>query len=137
MAQLAREGFDPAFGARPLKRVIQREIGDKASMLILGGEVADGGTIVVRAGGPDDGLLIRQATPGVIDHGGSDPWRERDRVSRKWRAGGCDEFEATAVGLGEATGERQPRPCAARWSLGRSNSVGRDRREPPGRRPRS
>ncbi len=56
MAQLAREGFDPAFGARPLKRVIQREIGDKASMLILGGEVTDGGTIQVRAG--DDGLQI-------------------------------------------------------------------------------
>jgi ATP-dependent Clp protease ATP-binding subunit ClpB len=59
MAQLAREGFDPAFGARPLKRVIQREIGDKASMLILGGEVGDGGTIAVRAS--DDGLQITAA----------------------------------------------------------------------------
>ncbi len=58
MAQLAREGFDPAFGARPLKRVIQREIGDKASILILNGEVGDGGTIAVRAGGPDEGLLV-------------------------------------------------------------------------------
>ena len=58
MAQLAREGFDPAFGARPLKRVIQREIGDKASMLILGGDVVEGGTIAVRAGGPDAGLII-------------------------------------------------------------------------------
>jgi ATP-dependent Clp protease ATP-binding subunit ClpB len=61
MAQLAREGFDPAFGARPLKRVIQREIGDKASMLILGGEVAEGGTIAVRAGGPDGGLTVSAA----------------------------------------------------------------------------
>ena len=61
MAQLAREGFDPAFGARPLKRVIQREIGDKASMLILGGEVADGGTITVRAGGADEGLIVSAA----------------------------------------------------------------------------
>jgi ATP-dependent Clp protease ATP-binding subunit ClpB len=56
MAQLAREGFDPAFGARPLKRVIQREIGDRASLLILDGSVGDGGTIVVRAG--DDGLVV-------------------------------------------------------------------------------
>ena len=56
MAQLAREGFDPAFGARPLKRVIQREIGDPASLLILGGEVAEGASIVVRAGG--DGLSV-------------------------------------------------------------------------------
>ncbi len=61
MAQLAREGFDPAFGARPLKRVIQREIGDQASMLILGGEVTDGGTIEVRAGGPDEGLRVTAA----------------------------------------------------------------------------
>jgi ATP-dependent Clp protease ATP-binding subunit ClpB len=61
MAQLAREGFDPAFGARPLKRVIQREIGDKASMLILGGDVVEGGTIAVRAGGPDQGLLVTAA----------------------------------------------------------------------------
>ncbi len=61
MAQLAREGFDPAFGARPLKRVIQREIGDKASMLILGGEVVEGGTIAVRAGGPDEGLVVSAA----------------------------------------------------------------------------
>ena len=37
MAQLAHEGYDPAFGARPLKRVIQREIGDPASLLILDG----------------------------------------------------------------------------------------------------
>jgi ATP-dependent Clp protease ATP-binding subunit ClpB len=61
MAQLAREGFDPAFGARPLKRVIQREIGDKASMLILGGDVVEGGTIAVRAGDPDEGLLVTAA----------------------------------------------------------------------------
>ncbi len=61
MAQLAREGFDPAFGARPLKRVIQREIGDRASMLILGGDVGEGGTIAVRAGGPDDGLIVSAA----------------------------------------------------------------------------
>ena len=47
MKLLATEGFDPAFGARPLKRVIQREIGDPAAMLLLDGKVADGGTITV------------------------------------------------------------------------------------------
>jgi ATP-dependent Clp protease ATP-binding subunit ClpB len=61
MAQLAREGYDPAFGARPLKRVIQREIADPASLLILEGEVTDGGTIAVRAGGPDEGLRVTAA----------------------------------------------------------------------------
>jgi ATP-dependent Clp protease ATP-binding subunit ClpB len=44
---LAKAGYDPAFGARPLKRVIQREIGDRAAMLILDGKVHDGGSIVV------------------------------------------------------------------------------------------
>ena len=39
---LAREGYDPAFGARPLKRVIQREIGDRAAVLILEGKVHEG-----------------------------------------------------------------------------------------------
>ena len=58
MAQLAREGFDPAFGARPLKRVIQREIGDQASLLILDGSVSEGGTLKVRAGGAEEGLLV-------------------------------------------------------------------------------
>ena len=36
---LAREGFDPAFGARPLKRLIQREIGDRLAMALLDGAV--------------------------------------------------------------------------------------------------
>ena len=48
---LAREGYDPAFGARPLKRVIQREIGDRAAVLILEGKVHEGGAIVVDAAG--------------------------------------------------------------------------------------
>jgi ATP-dependent Clp protease ATP-binding subunit ClpB len=57
-AQLAREGYDPAFGARPLKRVIQREIADPASLLILEGAVAEGGTITVRAGDSASGLEV-------------------------------------------------------------------------------
>ncbi len=59
MAQLAREGYDPAFGARPLKRIIQREIGDPASILILDGTVGEGDTISVRSG--DDGLVVTAA----------------------------------------------------------------------------
>jgi ATP-dependent Clp protease ATP-binding subunit ClpB len=44
---LAREGFDPAFGARPLKRVIQREIGDRLAMALLEGTFAEGDAITV------------------------------------------------------------------------------------------
>ena len=54
---LARDGYDPAFGARPLKRVIQREIGDRAAVLILEGKVHEGGSIVVDATG-DDGSTV-------------------------------------------------------------------------------
>ena len=56
MQLLAHEGFDPAFGARPLKRVIQREIGDRAAVLILEGKVTEGGTLrvgVAPGDGPD------------------------------------------------------------------------------------
>ena len=44
---LAREGYDPAYGARALKRLIQREIQDPLSMKILAGEFHEGDTIVV------------------------------------------------------------------------------------------
>jgi len=48
---LAAVGFDPDFGARPLKRVIQREIGDRASVLILEGKVGEDSALVVDAVG--------------------------------------------------------------------------------------
>ncbi|MCL2594665.1 MAG: ATP-dependent chaperone ClpB [Promicromonosporaceae bacterium] len=44
---LALEGFDPAYGARPLRRLIQREIGDRLAKMLLAGEVSDGNTIIV------------------------------------------------------------------------------------------
>jgi len=47
MATLAHEGYDPSFGARPLKRVIQRVISDPAAVLILEGKVGDGDTVTV------------------------------------------------------------------------------------------
>ncbi len=60
VAHLAREGFDPAFGARPLKRIIQREIGDRAAMLLLEGKVAEGGVIHVDVD-PTGGVLTVSA----------------------------------------------------------------------------
>ncbi len=47
MAQLAHDGYDPSFGARPLKRVIQREISDPAALLILEGKASEGDTVTV------------------------------------------------------------------------------------------
>ena len=44
---LAERGYDPAFGARPLKRVIQRELGDRLAMALLDGTIADGQHVTV------------------------------------------------------------------------------------------
>jgi len=53
---LADEGYDPVFGARPLKRVIQRAIQDPLAEMILAGDVIDGAEVSVDAG--PDGLLV-------------------------------------------------------------------------------
>jgi len=53
---LADEGYDPVFGARPLKRVIQRALQDPLAGMILAGDVSDGMIVTITAGA--DGLLI-------------------------------------------------------------------------------
>ncbi|HEY0214545.1 MAG TPA: ATP-dependent chaperone ClpB [Paenirhodobacter sp.] len=53
---LADEGYDPVYGARPLKRVIQRTLQDPLAELILSGTVLDGETVKVTAG--PDGLVV-------------------------------------------------------------------------------
>ena len=53
---LADEGYDPVFGARPLKRVIQRALQDPLAEMLLAGDVADGDTVTVSAG--SEGLII-------------------------------------------------------------------------------
>jgi ATP-dependent Clp protease ATP-binding subunit ClpB len=55
---LAAEGFDPLYGARPLKRLVQKEIGDGLARLILRGEVQDGQRVRVAAGADGDGLAL-------------------------------------------------------------------------------
>jgi ATP-dependent Clp protease ATP-binding subunit ClpB len=53
---LAVEGYDPSYGARPLRRLVQREIGDQLARMLLAGDVHDGETIVVDAAASDDGV---------------------------------------------------------------------------------
>ena len=52
---LADEGYDPAYGARPLRRLVQREIGDELARMILAGDVLDGQEVVVDVS--PDGVL--------------------------------------------------------------------------------
>ncbi|MGG7644757.1 ATP-dependent chaperone ClpB [Rhodovulum sp. YNF3179] len=53
---LADEGYDPVFGARPLKRVIQKHLQDPLAEMILAGDVKDGDTVPVSA--REDGLIV-------------------------------------------------------------------------------
>ena len=66
---LAIEGYDPAYGARPLRRLVQREIGDKLARKILAGDIHDGDTVLVDR--PDqfatDGLTVTSEGPSRRD----------------------------------------------------------------------
>ncbi|MEP9382268.1 ATP-dependent chaperone ClpB [Nocardioides sp. KR10-350] len=53
---LAETGYDPAYGARPLRRLIQTSIGDPLARMLIAGEVNDGGKVVVDKG--PEGLLL-------------------------------------------------------------------------------
>jgi ATP-dependent Clp protease ATP-binding subunit ClpB len=54
---LANKGYDPAYGARPLKRLIQREVQDALAMKLLSGEVREGDAIEITTG--EGGLVFR------------------------------------------------------------------------------
>ena len=56
---LADEGYDPAYGARPLRRLVQREIGDRLARMLLAGDVLDGQKVVVDKADGSDGLALR------------------------------------------------------------------------------
>ena len=58
-ALLADKGYDPVYGARPLKRVIQKELVDPMAKKLLAGEIEDGSVVAVSAGA--DGLEIGKA----------------------------------------------------------------------------
>ncbi len=55
---LTDHGYDPAYGARPLRRLVQKEIGDRLAVLLLGGEVQDGETVEVRVAPSDISLEV-------------------------------------------------------------------------------
>ena len=59
---LSHTGYDPAYGARPLRRLVQTAIGDPLARMLLSGEVTDGATVLVdtagQGGNDADGLLL-------------------------------------------------------------------------------
>jgi ATP-dependent Clp protease ATP-binding subunit ClpB len=60
---IANKGYDPAYGARPLKRVIQKHVQDQLAEMILAGKILDGQTVNITAG--PEGLMIADVAVGV------------------------------------------------------------------------
>jgi ATP-dependent Clp protease ATP-binding subunit ClpB len=60
---LALTGFDPAYGARPLRRLVQSSIGDTLARELLAGDVSDGTTVLVDRDPDSDGLTVQAASP--------------------------------------------------------------------------
>jgi len=60
---IAREGYDPVYGARPLRRFIQREVETRIGRALLSGEIRDGAKIVLDE--EHDELVVRWQNPGT------------------------------------------------------------------------
>jgi len=60
---LALTGFDPVYGARPLRRLVQSAIGDKLAKALLSGGVTDGDEVIVDLDSASDGLTVKATTP--------------------------------------------------------------------------
>jgi ATP-dependent Clp protease ATP-binding subunit ClpB len=67
---LAMNGFDPVYGARPLRRLVQSSIGDQLAKELLSGDVREGDTVRVdldpSAGGGTGGLIVGKALPATL-----------------------------------------------------------------------
>ena len=57
MLWLGERGYDPIYGARPLRRLVQSAIGDPLAKALLAGEIADGDTVVVDLNDSKDGAV--------------------------------------------------------------------------------
>ena len=58
---LALTGFDPLYGARPLRRLVQSAIGDQLARALLAGEITDGDQVEVDLDEAADALTVREA----------------------------------------------------------------------------
>jgi ATP-dependent Clp protease ATP-binding subunit ClpB len=64
---LIQEGYDPAFGARPLKRILQRRIVDELAVRLIRNEIREGDHVVVDAS--DDQLTFTVTEPASVEEG--------------------------------------------------------------------
>ncbi len=81
---LGNKGYDPAYGARPLKRVIQKYVQDPLAEMVLAGKIHDGETVKITAG--KDGLMFNGAAA-TQGEGGLEGRIAKDREHRMARSG--------------------------------------------------
>jgi ATP-dependent Clp protease ATP-binding subunit ClpB len=62
---IAREAYDPVYGARPLKRYLQHEVETRLGRALIGGEIRDGAAITVDA--QSDSLTVEAKNPAEVD----------------------------------------------------------------------
>jgi ATP-dependent Clp protease ATP-binding subunit ClpB len=55
---LAERGFDPVYGARPLRRLVQTAVGDQLAKELLAGEIRDGDEVLVTVAGGGEALMV-------------------------------------------------------------------------------
>ena len=87
---LAMTGYDPAYGARPLRRLVQREIGDRLAKELLGGRIVDGDEVVVDVA-PEDPTTLS------VSRGGGSAVPVPDAASAGSGAGGTGVVDAEIV----------------------------------------
>ena len=75
---IAREGYDPVYGARPLRRFVQREVETRIARRLIAGDLGDGAKICIDAG--DDGLVVTYVSPEDGDGASRDGSGDRERV---------------------------------------------------------
>ncbi|WP_308800219.1 ATP-dependent Clp protease ATP-binding subunit [Agromyces silvae] len=66
-AWLAERGYDPLYGARPLRRLMQKEVDDRLARALLAGEIRDGDTVLVGLAPDGDSLTVGRADPIPVD----------------------------------------------------------------------
>ena len=60
---LAREGYDPTYGARPLKRAIQRLLENPLALRLLEGDIGDGARVIAETSDTEEGIVFTIETP--------------------------------------------------------------------------
>ena len=122
---LVEHGYDPAYGARPLKRTVQRELENPLALMVLQGQVGDGDTVVVDA--VDDAPRHRRPAPGGggrVSEATPPPARTRTPMSDLF----ATAVHRFGVGLGRPDGGVRGR---ARRRVGPGRRRARDRRDGP------